>query len=97
MPSIDFGVTRHGVRIEELQANTSVETGITFDVQLRGMVSFFEEYDAMLEANYIVSEWDGLRPFNRAEAVARYRLKRHISLHEAEAVRVDMNRKKPKK
>lgn len=51
----------------------------------------------MLEANYIVSEWDGLRPFNRAEAVARYRLKRHISIHEAEAVRVDMNRRKPKK
>ena len=66
-------------------------------MQLRGMVPFFEEYDAMLEANYSVGEWDGLRPFNRAEAVARYRLKRHISIHEAEAVRVDMNRRKPKK
>ena len=97
MLSRDFGVSRHGLRIHRLQADNSVQTGITFDVQLPGMVSFFEEYDAMLEANYSVSEWDGLRPFNRAEAVARYRLKRHISIHETEAMRVDMNRRKPKK
>ncbi len=97
MPSSDFGVSRYGARIHRLQANNSVQTGITFDVQFRGMVSFFEEYDAMLEANYSVSEWDGLRPFNRAEAVARYRLKRHIGLHESEALSEQINRNRPKK
>lgn len=90
-------MTRHGVRIHQLQANNSIYTGITFDVQLRGTVSFFEEYDAMLEANYSASEWDGLRPLHRAEAVARYRLKRHISLHEAEAMSVQINKNRPKK
>ena len=40
----------------------------------------------MVAANYNSTEWKGLRPTDRAEAVARYRLGRHIAVHEADAI-----------
>lgn len=63
---------------------------------MKGVVPFFEEYDAMVAANFNSTEWKGLQPNERAEAVARYRLKKHISLHEAEAVEVHTRMKAKK-
>ncbi len=96
MPSLDFGVSRHGERIDRLSTSSGVQTGITFDVQMKGVVPFFEEYDAMVAANYNSTEWKGLRSEDRAEAVARYRLRKHIEVHVADAVdlHVKMRRKK---
>jgi hypothetical protein len=97
MPSSVFGVLRHGTRIESLRSNSSVDTGITYGIQLPGAVPFFEEYDAMIEANYNQEQWNGLRPWQRAEAVAHFRVKRHIGLHEAEALDTHFRSKRPKK
>ncbi len=58
-----------------------------------GLVPYFEEYDAMVEANFNSRTWRKLDPWERAEAVARYRLKRHIAGHENEAQYMDVKRK----
>lgn len=63
---------------------------------MRGVVPFYEEYDAMLEAYFNPREWKGLRHYERAEAVARYRLKRHIALHQAEAMDDNFRMRKKK-
>jgi len=51
----------------------------------------------MIEANYNQEQWNGLRPWQRAEAVAHFRVKRHIGLHEAEALDTHFRSKRPKK
>ncbi len=63
---------------------------------MKGVVPFFEEYDAMVAANYNSTEWKGLRPADRAEAVARYRLGKHISVHEADAVDLAVKQRRKK-
>ncbi len=97
MPSPDFGVSRFGERIDQLPASSGVNTGITYDAQIKGVVPFFEEYDAMVAANYNAIEWKNLPPSDRAEAVAHLRLRKHINLHESDALKTDTNRRTPKK
>ena len=40
----------------------------------------------MKESGYNEHEWTALKPLERAIAVAHYRIKKYISLHEADAV-----------
>jgi hypothetical protein len=96
MLSSDFGVSRNGQAIHELPAGGVVHTGIAFRVYVSGLVPWFEEMDAMIEAHHTPQSWDDLTPFQRADAVARYRLKRHISLHESEAAESAAKRKAAK-
>ncbi len=96
MPSVDFGVLRHGERIDLQQADSGVHTGISYDTQMRGVVPFFEEYDAMVAANYNRIEWKKLRPADRAEAVAHFRLNKHIAVHTHDALETDIRRKRKK-
>ena len=93
MPSTDFGVSRFGQAIHELPAGGTVHTGIAFRVYIEGLVPWFEEMDAMVEANHTPQSWDELSHVQKADAVARYRLRRHISLHESEAVDTHAKRK----
>lgn len=51
----------------------------------------------MVAANFNAIEWKGLRHNDRAEAVARYRLRKHISLHESEALDTHIQMKRHKK
>ena len=94
MPSSGFGVSRHGTRIHKLRPSTAISTGITYDVQFPGLVPFFEEYDAMVEANHTTATWRELDNWEKAEAVARYRIRRHIAGHESEAQYMEAKRKK---
>jgi len=93
MPSSDFGVSRNGQPIHDLPAGSSIHTGIGFRVQLRGLVSWFEEFDAMVEARHTPESWERLKPPEKADAVARYRLKRVIMLHENDALESYLRRK----
>lgn len=86
MPSSDFAVSRHEYPIHEIPAGGTVFTGIRYRVHIQGVVPWFEEHDAMVAANHTQQSWDDLGYRQQAEAVAHYRLKRMISLHENEAV-----------
>lgn len=86
MPLSDFGVSRDGIPIERLNVRTSVETGIAYDVQFPGLVPFFEEYEAMIRANYSEREWPQIPFWEKAKAIAHHRLKKMINLHEGDAV-----------
>lgn len=96
MPFADFGVLRHGERIDLQETTSEVHTGISYDTQMKGVVPFFEEYDAMIAANYNRIEWDRLPPIDRAEAVAHFRLSKHIAVHTHEAIETDIRRKRKK-
>ena len=74
-----------GQSISTLPA-AGVNTGIAYAIQIQGIVSFYEEYDAMVEAHHSEETWQRLSPLARAEAVAAYRLRRYIKLHESDAV-----------
>lgn len=63
-----------------------MNTGIAYGRQIQNCVPFFEEYDAMTEAGYKEEAWKTVDPSERAMIVAMYRLKKFISLHEADAV-----------
>ncbi|GAF79301.1 unnamed protein product [marine sediment metagenome] len=92
-PPSDFGVLRNNkpIREAEIWTDITVDTGIAYGVQIRGCIPFFEEYEAMVKANYNEYEWRGLRPIDRAVAVAYLRLQKVINLHEGDAV--EMKRK----
>lgn len=64
--------------------------------QIRGVVPFFEEYDAMVEAEYNQDEWKKVSYVEKAEAVAYHRLKRLIGLHENDAVQRHYERQQRK-
>lgn len=93
MPSRNFGVSRYGHPIHELPASGSAPTGITYRIQFPGCVAWFEEYEAMIQANYSTLDWAELSPFERADAVAQYRLSQHIALHQSEAMDMYLKRK----
>lgn len=61
----------------------SVQTGITYGIQIEGLVPFFEEAEARVKAGFTKREWRELRPMERAEAVAYLRLDRQKGMHEA--------------
>lgn len=77
---------RDGTAIAEAYARTGVATGITFGLELDGLVPPYEEYAAMITAHYNRREWQELDPLERAEAVAYYRLSHLVALHESDAV-----------
>ena len=83
-----FGVLREGIPIEDAQPFTNIQviTGIEYKIQLPGCVPFFEEYDSMVESNHNEETWADLRSIEKAGAVAFYRIKRFISLHEGDAL-----------
>ena len=87
-PRIDFSVLRDGKPIETavIWTDIQVNTGIAYARQLPGCIPFYEEYDAMKESGYNEHEWMTLKPLERAIAVAHCRIKKYISLHEADAV-----------
>ncbi len=85
MLSSDFGISRQGHPIHELPAGGTVHTGIAYRVHINGLVPWFEETDAMVAAHHTPESWLELSHYEKADVVAHYRLKRHISLHEAEA------------
>lgn len=64
----------------------SVSTGIEFGPgRLPYLVNQYEEYSAMIHANYNETEWKALHWRARARAIAHYRLTSHVELHKAEA------------
>ena len=83
-----FGVLREGIPIRDAQTFTDIQviTGIEYKIQLPGCVPFFEEYDAMVESNHTEETWAELGTVEKAGAVAFYRIKRFISLHEGDAI-----------
>lgn len=93
-----FGVSREGIPIKDAEPFTDIQviTGIEYKIQLPGCVPFFEEYDAMVEANHTEESWSGLNHMDRAGAVAYYRIRRFISLHEGDAVELKRKLTSPK-
>ena len=90
MPSLGFGVLRHGKQIRDavIYSDIEVHTGIAYSRQITGCVPFYEEYDAMLEVGYTENVWMGLSSKERAMVMAHYRLRKYIRLHEADAVKL---------
>lgn len=58
-----------------------------------GLVPTYDEYAAMVYANYSEVEWREIAPEARAKAVAHYRLSRIVSIHESDAVAKAAKRK----
>ncbi|KKM90668.1 hypothetical protein LCGC14_1236220 [marine sediment metagenome] len=93
MPSTGFSVSRDGIPIEKLDVATSIQTGIAYDIQIPGLVPFFEEYEAMVRANCNDEQWGNVHYSDKAKAVAFHRLKKIINLHEGDAVEVHRKQK----
>ncbi len=83
---------RNGVPITELPA-AGINTGIAFNIQVPGLVSFYEEHDAMVDTNHTEETWQRLSSLARAEAVAGYRLRSYIALHRQDAINRYQERK----
>lgn len=93
LPPKHFGVARDGVSIREAYAEIAITTGISYRINLPDLVPPYEEYAAMIHANYNTLEWLTLASYEKAQAVAFYRLSKLISLHEQDAVAKATQRK----
>lgn len=94
-----FGISRNGEPIESHYVKHGVSSGITYDRLVPDLVPLFEEHEAMIYANYNLTEWRGLHWFERSLHVAQYRYKRLIELHGNDAVaeKVERDSKKRKR
>jgi hypothetical protein len=86
-------VLRSGEPIENCPLSERIDTGITYGSLLPGMVPEFEERLACMENNYSWREWQKLSWHERGEAVAFYRLRKLVEMHQGEAVSQDMKRR----
>lgn len=80
-----FGLTRNGIELEALRPSNAIDAGIRQSRDWPDMVPPFEEYSAMVTANYNEDAWRGATWETRARAVAFYRLSRMKALHEDDA------------
>jgi hypothetical protein len=85
-------VARDGTDITEAYARTGVSTGITFGIELEGLVPPYEEYAAMVASHYNSHDWQDLPASERATAVAFYRLAHLVELHGQDAVAIHSQR-----
>ena len=81
-------MSRNGEPIESIEIKDLVYTGIDMEPLLPGLVPLYEEREAAFYCNYSWREWQQLEPYERAENVAHFRLKRLIDLHNADAMNV---------
>lgn len=80
-----FGVSRDGEAIEDAAVRHRVLTGITYAVQVAGLVPWYEEDDAQLEARLTDRDWQELGATGRAFKVAHYRIRKYVALHTSDA------------
>lgn len=62
-------------------------TGIAVESDVEGWISLFEEYSAMVASNFNEVEWEALEPTVKARAVAFFRLKNIVEIHEGAILR----------
>lgn len=80
-----YDVQRDGVPILEAGITHAVSTGITYGIQVQGLVPFYEEDDVRAEARLSPLEWRQIGWLARAREVARSRIRRRIEIHVADA------------
>lgn len=76
---------RSGVPITEAAYRHGVSTGISYGARFPGLVPPFEEYEAMVSANYSEGTWQAASWRAKARAVAAYRLRQWVDLHRHDA------------
>lgn len=70
-----------------------VHTGVTYGVQMPGLVPEYEELEAMAARGLTEAQWLGLSADERARVIAYARLSRYVQLHTQEAVTEAQKRK----
>ena len=85
--------------ILEVLTEHSVDAGIRYVVFAAGIVPFFEEHDARIEAGYTLPQWSELSWEERALEVLHFRMRHKIELvqRDAEAAATKSELKKSKK
>lgn len=89
-----FGLTRNGIEIEALRPGNTLDAGIRQTRDWPELVPVYEEYSAMVSANYNDDAWHVTGWETRARAVAFYRLSNLKRLHEEDARIKHSKRKK---
>lgn len=84
---------RDGAPIEKAWAGHTVKTGITYGAFFPGLVSQYEEYDALVQAHYSEAEWERAPYAFKVRAVAYARLKTLVELHGNDAAASAVERK----
>jgi hypothetical protein len=88
-------VHRHGEPIDDVPVRQTVNTGIAIQSN-NGFVPEYEEREAAVFALIPWSEWDSLSWYERAAAVAHYRMHQTIETHVNDAVESERRRKERK-
>lgn len=92
-PSKALDVRRDGVPITDVAVRHGVHTGVTFGIQMPGLVPEYEELEAMESRAMTEAGWLALDAGERARIVAQRRLAKYIALHTQEAVTEAQRRK----
>jgi hypothetical protein len=74
-----------------------VSAGITLGITIPGLVPFFEEHDARLNAGYTLPAWQRMTATEKALEVAMYRLRHAKASHEQAAQAKYMKGKRRKR
>ena len=86
---------RHGEDISSYPVHQNVNTGIEI-FSNNGFVPEYEEREAAVFALIPWSEWDNLSWYERAAAVAHYRMHNIIETHVNDAIESERRRKEKK-
>ncbi len=85
-----FRVTRHGEPILDLLPSQTVNSGVSYNALIPGMVAEIEERDSSRFNGYTWAEWRKLSYDERVTGVAYYRLSRVIEMHKEDAVATEL-------
>lgn len=80
-----MGLYRNGLPIHEHPTRRAISTGISYKVQIPGLVPQYEEFSVIALARETITTWRNLSWRDRASWVAWHRLKQLESLHASDA------------
>lgn len=89
-----FGITRHGIPLNEYMLSQKVRVGIEIHNELYGTVPEYEALEAATYCGYTLVQWLELDYTERASLVAQYRIHLSIEAHVQDAVTRAANRKR---
>ena len=77
-------MAKDGEPIQEVPLSRALNTGISYQATLPGLVSEVEEREAAIFNGYTWREWRDLDYFDRVRGAAHFRVHHLIQLHNAE-------------
>lgn len=82
---VTMGMGEVDANVTDVELQFAVDAGISWRLSNAGMVSYYEEHNARLQANIALEKWETMDYMDKALTVATLRVRNAIHNQQAEA------------